>query len=385
MEWKGYGACCHSRSLDGEARLCPDCGHPLLRCRAFAECHCLVGPLEACAVHVAPRLALKKGAVLSLRVGDRLTLPLVFRNASGTGTELHLRKIHTLVPGREPEEMDPLWDTVHPGEEKSFSVDTGVLEAGGTSRVSPILALSASLGGIDEDYAFAAEILLRVRREEAHQIVQNIHVEGGHFAAGASAVVQTGPSVHQGFRSPEDSGRFEGVPGLALERAEAFELRQGLRGYPQDSLRIPRTAEVLCLGFPGEDAPAAGRPFMHQDRLACGRNSRRKHPDNPSPGDLAIRVYAGGSGVVDPGRTGRISGRHFELLLQNDRLVLRSLGRNGTWLNGEPLPPGRDAVLRPLDRIRALDPASGGPELAVSMVSQGTLVERIVLERRDPC
>jgi len=381
MEWKAYGACCRMRALDGEAKVCPDCGHPLLRCRSFADCRALLGPLEACPIHVAPGLELKSGAVLSPSLGDRVALPLVFRNGTGAGGDLRVRKIFRLVPGRDPEEPSLPWETVLPGEERSFSIETGTLDAVGTCMVNLVLELTASLGGIDEDFAFEAGIPLRIRREETKQIIQNIRVEGGSFAAGASAVVQTGPSIHEGFRAPE-GGESSAGSRLSLERAEAFELRRGIRGYREEGFRVPRTVEVACLGFPGDDAPPPSRPFIHAERFACGRNSRRPHPENPKPNDLSIRVYAGEGGPADPERSMRIAGRHLELFLQDDRLCLRCLGRNGTWLNGRALPAGTETPLRPLDRIAVLDPRSAGTELTVSMVSRGALAERIVLERR---
>jgi hypothetical protein len=380
MEWKGYRSCCRVRALDEAARRCPDCGQALLRCRSFASCHALLGPLEACPIHVAPRLKLERGALLAAGLGDRITLPLLLGNAAAAGGELRLRRILRLLPGQEPEELHPLWETVQPGQERAFSVESGVLEAGGTSRVGLVLVLAACLGGIEEDYAFAAEILLRVRRDDSKQIVQNIRVEGGTFAAGASAVVQTGPSMHEGWQQAEPAAGE--VTQLALERAEAFELRHGIRGYRAEGYRIPRTVELECRGFPADDAGPAGSPFAGADRFTAGRNGRQAHPGNPTPNDLALRIYRGTGGAVDPNRTGRLSGRHFELLLQNDRLVLRALGRNGTWWNDQPLAVGAEVTIAPNDRIGVLEPATGTPQLGVQMSARGAIVERIVLERR---
>lgn len=379
MEWPGHQPCCRVRALDVEARICADCGRPLLRCRAFASCRALVGPLEACPIHVSPRLRLDRGAVLAANLGDRITLPLMLGNASAAGGELRLRRIVRLLPGQEPEELTPLWETVRPGEERAFTVESGVLDAGGTSRVSLALVLSVNLGGIDEEYAFATDVMLRVRRDDGRQIIQNIHVAGGSFAAGAAAVVQTGPSQHEGWQPAEAQlGDAEGR--LTLERAEAFELRSGLRGYGDEGFRIPRTVELECRGFAADDAPPVGRPFVHAAHFTAGRNGRQLHAANPAPNDLTLRVYRGAA--VDPDRTGRISGRHFELALQNDRLVLRSHGRHGTWRNGEAVPAGAEIVLRPNDRIAVLPPATGVPHVAVAMSARGTIVERIVLEQR---
>jgi hypothetical protein len=380
VEWKGYRACCRTHALDHSARVCPECGQPLLRCRSFDRCGALLAPADACPVHVAPRLSLKKGAVLKASVGERVALPLVFSNGSAAGAALRLRKFYKIEPDREPEDLLLYWDTVQPGEERGFSVETGILSVGGSIRVSLVGVFSTAFGEVEEDFAFAADVLLHVEQGRSQQIVQNIHVEGGTFAAGASAVVQTGPSIHEGLAAGRD---LEPESLLPLQRAEAFELRQGIRGYRDEGVRLHRSVEVSFEGFREGDAPPAGLHFLAQDRLACGRNSRKKHEKNPSPNDVTLRVYSGGDGPADPERSARISGRHLDLVLRNDRLYLLSLGRGGTWLNGRTIDPGAEAVLHPGDRIRPLVSPGPGIEVVVSWRSRDGAVDRITLTGRS--
>ncbi|MBN1417738.1 MAG: FHA domain-containing protein [Planctomycetes bacterium] len=380
MDWKGYQACCPRHARDPQAKVCPECGQVLLRCRGFAECGTLLSPIDACPVHVAPSLYLREGALLAARVGDCVSLPLVLRNTSRAGPALRVRRMFKVERGQEPEELALLWDTVRAGEERTFSVDTGTLAAGGSSRVGLLVVFACEFGGIEEEYAFATEILLRVNREESKQIIQNIHVEGGHFETGASAVTQTGPSMHEGWKKDE-GGSVASELQLPIQRAEAFELREGIRGYTESGARVYRTVEVAFEGFPESDAPPPGSPFVAQDRLTCGRNSRRGHEENPNPNDLVLRVYDR-KGELDRDLSSRVSGRHFDLFLRNDRLCLKSLGRAGTRVNDEALATGEEAILASGDRIRILAPSPREIEMTLSMFSREGVVERIALARR---
>jgi hypothetical protein len=351
----------------------------ILRCRSFDRCGALLAPGDACPVHVAPRLSLKRSAMPKASVGDRIALPLVLANGSAAESPLRVQKFYKIEPDVEPEDLALYWDTVRPGEERSFSVETGVLQAGGSSRVSLVGILSACFGDIEEDYAFATDVLFRVEHGETRQIVQHIHVEGGQFAAGASAVVQTGPSIHEGLAG--SAADVEAESALPLQRAEAFELRQGVRGYREEGTRLYRSVEVRFEGFREGDAPPPGPHFLTQDRLVCGRSSRRKHEKNPSPNDVVLRIHAGTDGPVDQERSARISGRHLELFLRNDRLCLRSAGRGGTWLNGRRIEPGAEAVLRSGDRIQPLEPPARGLEVVASWTSRQGTVDRITFRR----
>jgi len=380
MDWKGYQACCSRHARDPQAKVCPDCGQVLLRCRGFADCGTLLAPIDACPAHVAPGLYLREGALLAAEVGDCVSLPLVLRNASRSGQALRVRRMFKVERGQEPEELALLWDTVRAGEERTFSVDTGTLDAGGSSRVGLIVVFACEIAGIEEEYAFATEILLRVKREESKQIIQNIHVEGGHFETGASAVTQTGPSMHEGWKTEERADAASEMP-LPLQRADAFELRESIRGYAKSGARVYRTVEVSFEGFPESDAPPPGRPFIAQDRLAFGRNSRRSHEENPNPNDVVLRVYDR-KGEVDREPSSRISGRHFDLFLRNDRLCLKSLGRAGTRINDENLAPGDEAILGSGDRIQVLAPSPREIEIRISMFSREGEVERIAVARR---
>jgi len=379
MEWRSYQACCHRCALDPEARICPECGNLLLRCRGFAECKSLIEPGGACPRHVVPSLALEGEARLSCRAGERVTLPLVMRNESPVGGTLFLRRLWRVDPTGRLTEEKPLWSKLAAGEAKSLALDGGVIPEAGTSRVGLVVVLGCRFGETEEDYAFAAELVLRVTGEEKKQIVQHIHVEGGHFEAGASAVVQTGPSIHEGFKPREPSG-FGTPRVLTLARAEAFELREGIRGYGEEGGRVLRTVEVRCVGFPNEkEVPPPSRPFAFQTALRVGRNSRERTERNPEPNDVCLRVYDHRTGELDRERSRLVSGVHFELITVNDRLYLCSRGRNGLWVNGKLVPQGAEELLHSGDTIQVL--GEGGPELVVDFAKRGEVIEGVILKR----
>ena len=381
--WTAYGHCCHLRSLDPMARVCPDCGHLLLRCRSSHECQQLLEPGNACPLHLAPQLHLEKGAVLKPRVGDRITLPLVFANGSKFGAGLRVRQVLQIEPGREPQELAPYWDRVAPGEERPLSVDTAEMATGGSSRVALVFVVTARLGELEEDFAFAAEILLKVRRRGDKQVSQHIHVSGGQFEPGAAAVVQTGPSVHESFASETETGLLELRKALPMHRAEAFELRHGVRGYSASGVRVPRNVEVRCEGFPSSDGMPTGRPFLEKERLACGRNSRLRHDRNPHPNDVTLLAYDPRSGGLDRARSARISGVHLHLYLRNDRLVLCSRGANGTLVDGAPVERDEEIVLESGARVQPAPLQGGGNvEMLVSLSSRDGTANHLTLTRR---
>lgn len=382
MNWHPYNDCCRRRATDQDALICPDCGHPLLRCHGFDECGQLVEPNGHCPIHVAPRLQLQRDALPSPRVGDRLSLPLTLENAARVGRAVKVLHVYRLRGGGRSDEVELQWDKLPPGHQRGFSVDTDALVSGGYQRTRLNLVLSVPFPGVQEDYAFSAEIGLRIAQQQSNQVVQNIHVEGGRFEAGASAVLQTGPSVASGFSAGDPATAPAGRTEVALERAERFELNSGLRGYRDSGITIPRTVEVLCEGFPAADLAPQRQPFLNRPSVSCGRSSTRYQADqNPQPNFLCLRAYHPHSGELQVELSRRISRRHFELTLSNGRLSLHNRGRTGTF-NGAPFAGGDSRELHDGDRFNPLELGMRFLDVQVRFDTTDGNVDRIRLQRQ---
>ena len=89
------------------------------------------------------------------------------------------------------------------------------------------------------------------------------------------------------------------------------------------------------------------------------------------------------SGGVDRALSGQISGSHFELLIQDDRLHVRDRSSNGTWRNDKKLERGSAEPLEPGDTLTVLKGLTPKPlKIHVSMHSESEFYSKVVLERR---
>lgn len=385
MDWRGYAACCHSHARDLSAKICPECGQYLMRCAEFSECGALVDLAEFCASHIAPRLYLEASPVNALKVGQCATLRLVLANESKLPGVLRVDSIRAAEPGAELAEIPLLWDELRSSEERSFALETGVIEAGGARRLELVVVTRRSLGGLEERHAFAAELVLEVEeRAQSSQVTQHIHVTGGHFEPGASAVVQTGPAVHEnkGFelRSAETRGR---IPVREFQRAEALELRSAIRGGNVAGVSCDRDVELRCAGFGVDEAPTATRPFRESRFLRCGRNSRIASERNSEPNDIVLRAYDPNTKLLDRERSLRVSGRQCEIALECGRLMLRATGSNPTHVNGELLVRGGEKILRSGDRVGVLGASEDSLGFVVEMTPRRGRLESVTLRKTD--
>jgi hypothetical protein len=384
MPLPSYAPCCAASARDLTANVCDQCGHVLLRCPGFGECGVLVDATGYCATHVAPRLFVERGALLGARVGQRVTVPLVLSNGSRLGGGLRVERILKGEPGRDLEEVALDWDSLRAGDERPFNVDTGVFEAGGSTRLRVVLVLGTNRGGATDSYAFSAEVLLKIdEREQKAQITQHINVQGGHFEAGASAVVQTGPSVSEAMKySLGDTNPELGrTPVGSLQRAEAVELREGVRGYAELRAALAPHTEVRCDGFDAGETPAHARPFLTTRVLSLGRNSRERSDKNPEPNDLVFRARDK-DGATDRDRSLAVSGRAATLGLENGRVLLTVTGSRALYVNGDPLERGASVVLADKDRVGLLGPRASDLGFTVEFSAEGDELSTLWLTRR---
>jgi hypothetical protein len=380
MNWLPYQSCCQQAATDPEAAFCPHCRHPLLRCHGFAACGQLLGPQQPCPLHVAPELSLRQDGLQAPQVGDRMNLPLVLANPLPGAAALRVVGLWLLPRDGQPRPLELQWESLPSGQQRALSVDTEPLDSGGTVGVRLVTVVGARFASIDEDYAFVGEIGLTVGREQQGQVIQNIHIEGSHIAAGGSAVLQTGPSVSESFRPRELSGDGRQTVAVPLERAERFERQRGIRGYALSGTQIARTVELVCEGFAAADAPASARPFLLQPVIGLGRSAPGHRGDAGAESNFAcLRAYdAGGRLLQEPSLA--VSRRHFELILRCGRLYLRTLGHGGRLDDGE-LSRGETTVLKDGDVFNPT--AEGDPQLDFRVdfeCDQGD-VQRIRLRR----
>lgn len=381
MDWKPYAACCYRNASDADAGFCPDCGHPFLRCMAFAECQSLVAPTHACPVCVAPSLMIDAGAVVQSKLGERVSVPLILRNISPASRALWVKRI-VKWDGRVEEPMALTWEQIEPGTERHFTLDTPPMAEGGTYSFHVILVIATRYKGLEEEYAFAARVTMTVGGKDPQSVSH--HYEFSNLQLGTGAFIGAGaPNLGLGMPAAgKEPGASTDRKPLVLERAERYELEQGIRGYRKENLRVPRHVAFGFQGFKAGDSPSNGTTMVLGGRLVCGRNSRTPDPDGKVlPSDLCLRAYDARSAALDEPATMAISRHHFDLVVVNDRLCVQARATHGMDVNGTPLTSGAVAVLMPGDR---LSPIPGRPDkltLQVSFSSSIGSVERIDIAR----
>jgi hypothetical protein len=169
---------------------------------------------------------------------------------------------------------------------------------------------------------------------------------------------------------------------LPLERAEKYELEQGVRGYQSPGLRVPRHVEFAFAGFRDADRPHDGWTLLGRGRLVCGRNSRTPDPAaNAVPSDLCLRAFNARTGQIDEPATLAISRNHFDLVVVNDRLCVQARASRGLQVNGDELPSGQVVPLRPGDRVVPIPDHPEKISLNVAFTASIGSVERITISR----
>ncbi|MEO1121135.1 MAG: FHA domain-containing protein [Pseudomonadota bacterium] len=381
MEWTGYKTCCHRAALDPAAAFCGDCATPLIRCMNFNECLQLVEPMKPCPVCLNPELIVEEGAVSSGGVGTRLAIPLKLRNHNAElPRPIFLKRLLKRESGQDETEVPLDWQVVEAGAERSFLVEAGPFDTDGVARVELLLTMAMrSKEGFEEAYVFGGSLLLTVARDSAQQVVQNIDFSGAHFETGG--LVKTDLRVDDA--SPQQAQQA-GRRVLPLERLEVSEVKEGIRGYGQTGVRVPRTVQFAFHGFPEKDAPNFEVRLGARGALAMGRSGRERDPErNPSPMDVSLRAY-GASGALDLETSNRVSRHHFDLVVLNDRLCVHVRSAKGAIINDRQLAAGSVEPINDGDLITPSGDVAGRIGLRAHFRSNPHgVVERIDL-RRDP-
>ncbi len=369
MDWRPYNSCCAKNAADPEAVFCAECRHLLLRCQAFADCGGLVSPGGPCPHCVAPRLSLDAGATTQSKKGDRLAIPLVLRNASTSGRALWVKRIEQRESDS-PELVALTFDAVEAGGERRFPIETAPLDESGSRTIRVVLVVATRHRNLEEEYAFKADLTVAISGTEAQSVTNNITVSG------------TGHLFHKSF----DSGKGEGAATAAdtaipLERAERYEIEQGIRGYASSGWRVPRQVPFTFKGFRDADHPGREATMAGQGRLSFGRNRRGPAPESGMiANDVCLRAFAR-SGEVDEPATLAISRHHFDLVIANERLCLHAAASKGVQVAGRLVPAGQ---LVPLASGDDIVPIPDHPEklaLRVTFTHAFDTVEHVTITR----
>ena len=371
-----YEACCFAAAMDPEAGFCNHCGRPLFRCPGFDDCRSLVDASGHCNTCLLPVLTFEENVELEARVGEVATIPFRLRNASPARRPFSVLNIFKRE-ARGANDAVPLhWERIDPDQERGFSVVTEPLESGGAHRLTLLMILVSRCGGIEQCYAFASEILIRVSGSGPTHITQNFDLSNADFGTAGMVVANPNLSTPAERSSAARAGRRD----LRIDRAERFEIEGGYRGYAEHGYRVPRNVVFEYSGFAPGDSPPAGPVTSSAPVLNGGRNSRRFDAErNPEPNDLCLRVYKGPNLDAE---ASRLIPRHLcVLVLQNDRLYLRAREANRLALNGEVMGKGELRQLEDGDQLQVPAGHPGAFSLTVRFSSAAGLVESIRIER----
>ncbi|MBP1636114.1 MAG: hypothetical protein H6Q10_2688 [Acidobacteria bacterium] len=334
-QWVDYRECCRTTAArDAAATFCPECGHPLFRCGA-PGCGGLVTPLGHCPACVDLHLSLEKGAFLTARSGESLSVPFVLASGAG-GRPLAIRSVLREGTNLARSAVPVPWEQLEPGRARPLAVEAGPFLQGGLHALRLTIVAAAAPGEIEETYAFAGEVAIDV--EGPAPAAPAIDLGNARFGTGGMVYVNQERAAVARRRAADAVGARTEV---RLERAERFELQEGCRGYQPLGARVPRTVAFAYAGFPGADRPPDG-PLLQRPVIRCGRNGRAPAagPAAADANDLCLRIYDPASGELDREASGGISRRAFDLALANDRLHVRAAGRQGLSLNGERVEAG---------------------------------------------
>jgi hypothetical protein len=340
---------------------------------AFQECGGLVGEDGLCDVCVAPHLQIIPGATMKAPVGGSVALPFDLYNGSSVDRPL-------LVTGlwcREKQDWRKErlgWEQLEPGARAPASVTAMEFDRAGLHEVEIMWTVATRWRAREESFAFSTRVLLTIAGDHDSsgpvvQISSENEMNGN--------VIQITDNSGRGNR---DEGKVVSAIDMNIQRLDLEERRLGLRGISQE-MRVPRSATFSFRGFAPTDAPLSGLPAVTQDgALAFGRSRTR---NEGGEGDVRL-LATDGQGRVDESMSQMISRRHFELYVENDRLMLHVSGSNGLRVNGSAIGVDKVVQLKDGDEIAPLLKAPDALKLSVRFGCERDQVTAITLTRTPP-
>ncbi|QDZ08775.1 FHA domain-containing protein [Sphingomonas panacisoli] len=356
---------------DPEAAFCEECGQPLARCMAFAECGGLVGDDGLCHVCVDPHLQIIPGATMNAPIGGSVALPFDLYNSSTIDRPLFVTGLWSREKGDWREERLG-WETLDPGTRAPASVTAQEFDRAGLHEVEIMWTVATRWRARQENFAFSSRVLLNVAGESAGAAGPVVQISSENAMNGN--VIQITDNTSRGSK---DDGKVVSAIDMNIHRLDVEERRLGLRGITED-LRVPRSVAFRFAGFGKQQTPALELPISTPDGiLAFGRSKTRAAGGE---GDVHLTVVDQ-SGATDTDQSLQLSRRHFELYVENDRLMLRASGSNGLRINGSALGPDKIVPLNDGDVIEPLVKAPGALKLAVRFAREFDRVSLVTVTR----
>ncbi len=364
--------CCYATAVDVHATFCGTCGKPLLRCMAFEECGGLLDDVGLCTICVAPHVQLTPGAMMNAPVGGEVALPFDLANLSMVGRPLFVTGLWSRE-GREdwrPERLD--WERLDAGTRAAASVTASGISRAGTHKIDIMVSVATRWRWRQENWAFATSVLLAVDDDDGKTAGPVVQISGENIGHGNLINIsgQVGGDRKGASRTTE-------AIDLPMQRLDIAERELGLRGM-DGNLRVPRNTPIAFSGFAPDDHPVGARPVVTPNGLLAFGRART------GEGGSDVRLVAiGADGAIDTDLSRLVSRRHFELYIENDRLVLRVTGANGVRINGEAHGPDKTVVLRHGDRIAPIVDAQDDLVLDVRFSTELNRVSAITLHRHQ--
>lgn len=365
------GKCCFRASLDRDATFCDECGLPLQRCMATDECGGLLDAAGCCPVCVAPELSLDAGSASSIKVGGTLALPLVVSNNSPVGRPLFVEEMWIRGGDGESRQVDLTFQRLNSAASAEVGLHTGVLETAGLHRFDVHITVATRYLWREERYVFTTAIAIPVDPEGPSEIVQNYNIQADAIGAGMTIY---NPTRIQKEREAGIATHAEPIR-LTLRRADTLERTLGHRGYT-GNLAVTKSTSLVWQGFDEGHAPLDGPIRTHAGVLGFGRASNA-----PEGGLNDVRLLITRNGELDEEASVHISRRHFQLFIENDRLMLRVESQNGLLVNDTALRRGKMVALNEGDLIAPLVRNPGLIALKVQFETRHDEVDRIIFTR----
>lgn len=348
---------------------CEQCGQPLARCMAFQECGGLVGEDGLCHVCVSPHLQIIPGATMNAPVGGSVALPFDLYNSSKVDRPLLVTGLWSREKGDWRKERLG-WEQLDPGTRAAASVTAQEFDRAGLHEVEIMWTVATRWRARQEDFAFSTRVLLTIAgdKDAAGPVVQ---ISSENEMNGN--VIQITDHSSRG----RDEGKVVSAIDMNIQRLDREERQLGLRGVG-GALRVPRSATFTFRGFGKGEAPPPDLPVMTQDAVLAFGRSRTRY--DGGEGDVRLLATAP-DGQVDDDLSQMISRRHFELYVENDRLMLHVSGSNGLRVNGEAYGVDKVIQLNDGDVIAPVLKVPDALELAVRFARERDQVCTVTLAR----